>query len=137
MRHVIKFGEGPKVEPVIDQEVWRLTEDFRVEIDGALIVVPKGFLTDGASIPRFLWRFCGHPMQTKRFPIAVTHDFIYAEGGKLEGRNSLRPQPPTITRRDADAIYRDGLTALNFPRLAASLEYWMIRLFGGKHWEGD
>ena len=123
MRHAIRFGEGPRIEPVIDKEVWRLTEDFRVEIDGALIVVPEGFMTDGASIPRFLWRLCGHPMLTKRFPIAVTHDFIYAEG-------------LGYTRVEADEIYRDGLIVLGFKPRVASLEYYGIRLFGGSHWEG-
>ena len=123
MRHVIRFGEGPKVEPVIEQEVWRLIEDFHVEIDGALVVVPKGFLTDGASVPRFLWRICGHPMTTKRFPIAVTHDFIYAEG-------------LGYTRQEADEIYRDGLIVLGFSSIVADIEYYPIRWFGGSHWEG-
>lgn len=124
MRHKIEFGEGPKIEPVIEKEVWRLTEDFHVEIDCALIVVPKGFLTDGASIPRLLWRLCGHPMMTRRFPIAVTHDFIYAEG-------------LGYTRKAADEIYRDGLIVLGFKPMIATLEYDGIRIFGGNHWEGD
>ena len=143
---VIGFGDGPKIEPLIKAEVWRLTEDFVCHVYGPrgrlTITVPKGFLTDGASIPRFLWRFCGHPMMTRRIRIAVVHDFIYAERGKvsvrivLEGRNSLRPsQPQTLTRQEADALYRDGLICLGFKGWKATLEYWMIRIFGGSHWE--
>lgn len=127
MAHVISFGEGPKVEPVVKSEVWRLTEDFCCRVDDTQIIVPKGFLTDGASIPRFLWRICGHPMTTKRFPIAVVHDFIYSLGDKNRWG---------YTRADADGIYRDGLVVLEFSKWKANTEYYAIKFFGGSHW-GD
>lgn len=117
----IHFSEGPKVEPVVESEVWRLTEDFCCRVDSSLFIVPKGFLTDGASIPRFLWRLCGHPMTTKRFPIAVVHDYLYSEPG---GR----------TRAEVDELYRDGLVELGLPKWKANVEYAAIRLFGGSHW---
>lgn len=114
----------PKVEPVVESEVWRLAEDWHVTINGLCFTVPAGFMTDGASIPRFLWRLCGHPMTTKRFPVALLHDWLYAEGERL-------------TRAEADEIYHDSLCDLGFSKWKAWLEYKAIRIFGGSHWEGD
>ena len=121
MERSITFGEGPKVAPVVEAEVWRLTDDFEYKVDCCVYTVPQGFLTDGASIPRFLWRLCGHPMATRRFPVAVIHDYLYSEPG---GRS----------RAEVDELYHDGLVALGFPKWKANIEYWAIRLFGGSHW---
>lgn len=119
----VKFINKPIIEPV-DDECWRLMTDFYVEVDGLPYTVETGFVTDGASIPRFLWRLCGHPMSTKRLPAAVFHDWLY-------------DHPLTFTRADADAIYRDGLIALGFSRFKANLEYYALRLFGGSHYNKE
>ena len=115
----------PSITPIDSTtERWRLTEDYAGEICGYQFVVPCGFITDGASIPRILWRLCGHPLSTKRFPAALVHDWLYS--GNVP-----------CTREFADGIYRDGLVALGFPRWKANLEYYTLRLFGGSHWKGE
>ena len=119
----VKFINRPRIEPYGD-ECWRLVGDFYVEVDGLPYTVPRDFITDGASIPRLLWRICGHPMSTKRLPIAVFHDWLYYEAVLLP-------------REEADKIYRAGLMALGFPRWKAELEYYAIRWFGGSHYEGE
>lgn len=122
---VVEFEDVPKVEPSTDgDEVWRLVADFHARVDGMAFTVPAGFVTDGASIPRFLWRLCGHPLETRRFPIAVLHDWLYAADLGL-------------TRQQVDEIYRDGLIALGFSKWAANVEYYAIRLFGGGHWQTE
>lgn len=114
----------PKIQPSADGgECWVLVEDFHVLVDGMMFAVPAGFKTDGASIPRFLWRLCGHPLETRRFPIAVLHDRLYEEGAALG-----------LTRQQVDEIYRDGLIALGYGKWAAATEYYAIRLCGGSHW---
>ena len=114
----------PKIEPVgAFDESWRLVEDYAGDICGFQFVIPAGFITDGASIPRSLWRICGHPMSTKRFPIALVHDWLYS--GNVP-----------CTREFADSVYRDGLVLLGFPKWKANLEYYMLRLFGGSRWKG-
>lgn len=119
---VIEFEDMPKVEPMLDGgECWVLVEDFHVLVDGMMFTVPAGFKTDGASIPRFLWRLCGHPLETRRFPIAVLHDWLYeADLG--------------LTRQQVDEIYRDGLLSLGYGKWTAATEYYAIRLFGGSRW---
>ncbi len=120
----VRFENKPVIEPVPGDESWQLVHDFYVRVVGIQFTVPAGFVTDGASIPRFLWRICGHPMSTKRLPIAIFHDYAYAGG---------LPFP----RQSADRIYRDGLIKpLGFPRWKAELEYYALRLFGGAHWRG-
>lgn len=112
----------PKVEPMLDGgECWVLVADFHAKVDGMAFTVPAGFVTDGASIPRFLWRLCGHPLETRRFPIAVLHDWLYeADLG--------------LTRQQVDDIYRDGLLSLGYGKWTAATEYYAIRLFGGSRW---
>lgn len=112
----------PKIQPSAeDGECWVLVEDFHVLVDGMMFTVPAGFKTDGASIPRFLWRLCGHPLETRRFPIAVLHDWLYEVDQGL-------------TRQQVDEIYRDGLVSLGFSKFAANTEYYALRLFGGSRW---
>ena len=114
----------PKIQPSADGgECWVLVEDFHVLVDGMMFTVPAGFKTDGASIPRFLWRLCGHPMTTRRFPIAVFHDWLYDEGAALG-----------LTRQQVDEIYRDGLLSLGYGKWTAATKYYALRLFGGSRW---
>lgn len=112
----------PKIQPSADGgECWVLVEDFHVLVDGMMFTVPAGFKTDGASIPRFLWRLCGHPLETRRFPVAVLHDWLYEVDQGL-------------TRQQVDEIYRDGLLSLGFSKWAANAEYYALRLFGASRW---
>ena len=41
--------------------------------------VPAGFVCDGASIPRFFWRLCGHPYDKIHIKNGVKHDYAYME----------------------------------------------------------
>jgi len=96
-------------------------------IDGILpdgrefhIVVRKGFVFDGASIPRFLWRVCGHPLEVPRVAAALAHDWLYAAH--------------VTDRATADAIYREICRMVCIIWLRRSLEYRTIRLVGGAAW---
>ena len=67
-----------------------LMEDWTVEVCGYRFTVPAGATTDGASIPRFLWRVCGHPLESPRLYAALLHDWIY--GGCLLPALGLAPR---------------------------------------------
>ena len=45
------------------------------------VIVPKGFLIDGASIPRTLWRLMGSPFMPEFSAAATVHDYLYKKGG--------------------------------------------------------
>jgi hypothetical protein len=96
-------------------------------VDGVLpdgrcfyITVKKGFIFDGASIPRALWRLCGHPMEVPRVAAALAHDWIYASHA--------------VDRKTADAIYREICRKLRIIWLRRSVEYRTLRLVGGAAW---
>lgn len=121
----ITYATTPSLSPVIDSELWELSKDWNVTVRGTKETLPKGFLTDGASIPRILWRVCGHPMATKRIIPAIVHDAIYA--GTILG----------FTRKEADEIFRDGIIEAGWPNWKAHIEYAALRLFGSPHWRAS
>jgi hypothetical protein len=109
-----------RVEPAGEQ-LWRFIEDYTVVVNCIEYVVPKGFVFDGASIPRFLWRVCGCPLEQPRVLAAALHDYLYSRGGSDGDR--LR----------ADQIYRAMLKHLGISGFCAGVEYYSIRCFGGSH----
>lgn len=48
--------------------------------NGAVFVVPKGYKTNGASVPRALWSFL-NPFGVA-FPAAILHDYLVRENEK-------------------------------------------------------
>lgn len=52
-----------------------LTEEIFV----GKMYIPKGFVSDGGSIPRFFWRLF-NPLDGRYLRSYIQHDFIYATG---------------------------------------------------------
>lgn len=103
-----------KVEPTENEREWILLED--IEYEG--ITVPKGFVTDGASIPNLLrFRF---PHGGKKFFGACVHDWLY--------RNGIG------THKEADKIFFKAMCDNGVPRWDAKLMYCGVFLFGGLSW---
>lgn len=100
-----------------------LMADWTATIGGVRVTVPMGFTTDGASVPRFLWRIEGHPFEAPRIYAAIRHDWHYSRGD------------PSVDRKAADRIYRNDLIALGVNPIKAYREYFAIRLCGRKHWK--
>lgn len=91
-----------------------LLADFIYEsATGAIIKCPKGFATDGASIPRFLWSIYGHPFYKKNIRAAVIHDYLYSLGEKKE----------------ADRIFEEVLRIEGRGATARQM-YYGVKLFG-------
>lgn len=103
---------------------WELAEDWRVTLPGFSYVIPNGFKTDGASVPRFLWRVCGTPLGVPRLYAAIVHDWLYSGG------------LPGVSRADADAVYRDMLIAMGVSKAKAWIEWAALRCCGASHWQG-
>ena len=103
----------PVVTPTADG-LWRLVEPFAE--------APKGFCTDGATIPRFLWRVLGAPMETKTIGPAIRHDWHYADGD--------------LSRKDADDEFYSDLRDNGVSLWKASLFWLGVRLFGWIRYNG-
>lgn len=82
-------------------------------------LVPRGFRTDLASIPRPLWSVLGHPAGSYA-AAAVVHDWLYAW------------QP--VTRARADALFLEGMGVLGVPWAQRRALYLGVRAGGWAPW---
>ncbi len=90
-----------------------LDADFKVTVRGRDIVVPAGFATDLASIPR---RLRGIVSLDRGVEAAVVHDWLY--------RTRLVP------RKEADLIFK-ALLEETEGWMTVQAMYWSVRVFGG------
>ena len=96
---------------------WKTLEDLLyVTNDAFRIEVEAGFETDGASIPRGLWSFIGHPLNGKHARAATIHDYMY--------ENAIR------TKKEADLIFREAMKTDGVSKLRRNLMYYAVHLFG-------
>lgn len=112
---------------------YELQQPFRVytRVLAAEITVPTGFRCDGESIPALL-RWLVPPFgQTKRG--AFVHDYLYRHGGYHLPGGVLVP----VTRAQADAVYRELVTAKGLPNWRASMRHGVLRLVGGIAWSAN
>ena len=58
----------------VGKRKWIVEEDFKTPYG---ITVPKGFVTDGASIPQFMWWFASPAGDL--FCAALLHDYMYVK----------------------------------------------------------
>jgi len=101
--------------------LWEVAADWKTETSYGTVLVRRGFVTDGASVPRMAWLLAGHPMETPRVYAALAHDWLYAAH--------------VISRETADRIYGEILE-----RYRAKWRVWVelqaLKLFGREAWEG-
>lgn len=99
-----------------------LTTDlvYLTEIVPNLIIVPAGFQTDLASVPRLpiTYLFFGNVADEA----AVVHDYLYTSD--VEG----------ITRREADAIFAEASKVLGVKGWRRGPMWLAVRVFGKGHW---
>ena len=94
----------------------------RIDFAGKSFVIPRGFESDGASVPRFFWRLVCPPLDHRAVRAGVAHDFIY------------RTQPPGWTRKEADKMFLAFLIEDGLPPFRARLAYFGVRLGGWVAW---
>src|ERR1035438_5360681 len=72
-----KFSDKLVVEPMGDGIHWTVFKSFSYQSDilDSVIIIPEGFSTDGASIPRLFWNI--FIPTGPYFQAAVIHDYLY------------------------------------------------------------
>lgn len=117
----------PLVLAFVRPGTWRVVFPFQYDVgrlgSGRSIVVPRGFETDGASIPRALWPIY-QPWGTWG-KAAVVHDFLY--------RTQTRPGG----RKAADAIFLEAMKVLGVPGLRRRILWGAVRMWGWIAWRGN
>ena len=106
-------------------DILTLKEELVILWRGKTLVVPAGFESDGASVPRFLWGSVSPQIHPATLRGAVAHDFIY------------RNQPTGWTRKEADELFYDLIREDGLAWWTAQKAYWGVRLFGGGAWRGE
>jgi hypothetical protein len=76
-----------------------LTEEFSARTDIGTIRVPKGFVSDGASVPRSVYSIIGHPFG-KYLESAIIHDYLYRDETEFDA-----------SRAEADSIFLELMKA--------------------------
>lgn len=90
--------------------------------NGKKIIIPKGFETDFATIPRLFWRM--FPPHLKKYRQgAVVHDYLYMTSDIV------------TSRAFADAEFRKILIKKGTSKWVAWLFWLVIRIFGNKRWK--
>lgn len=93
---------------------WEVVEDFYYDIkDGTRIVIPKGFIFDGASIPKALRSFLSPTGLL--FISGLLHDYAY-KYNRLEGvkvNNKRYPYKQNAGKMFWDKMFREEGTRVN------------------------
>jgi Protein of unknown function (DUF1353) len=82
------------------------------------VTVPKGFVTDFASIPRVFWSLL-RPDGDYTYP-AIIHDFLYWQHH--------------LPRATADEIFRFAMQDFHIDQSTVAVIYNAVRLGAGKAW---
>lgn len=104
---------------------YELLSNFEFQSDevGRTITVPKGFLTDLASVPLVL-----QPIIQKDeglLEAAVIHDFLYSKTANCYH----------LTRKQADRVFLEAMTHAGMGAVKRGLAYNMVRTFAAKSYK--
>lgn len=92
--------------------------DVRVAIGSRMVVIPEGFDTDLASIPRILWPFMS-PAYSDFIGPSILHDYLYRDR-------------TWMVRREVDDVFHDALITNGLDRWTAWKMWLAVRLFGNR-----
>jgi hypothetical protein len=113
------FTDRLQVEQV-DASHWRLLRAFSYDsaIAKARIIVPAGFVTDFASVPRLplVFLVVGDMAQAA----AVIHDWLYTTG--------------IFAKAIADNVFYEAMRASGIDLFHAKMMYWGVAYGGGSAW---
>ncbi len=69
--------QGSVILKLLRVHKWKLQYPLTyITPDDEKIIVPKDFLTDGASIPKVFWSIFGGPLSGRYIKSAIVHDYL-------------------------------------------------------------
>jgi len=117
---------------ILGGRTWEIAKDWNYTLGGVNYIIPKGFVFDGASVPKFLASWLS--------PVGVllvgglVHDYAYKytvllkKGGKTTS--------DSMTQKEADVVFRDINIEQNGFQFLNYLAYWALRIGGFAAWNG-
>ena len=112
----MRFVTFLEVALLSDGKTWILEAPLVFESDSVgEIVVPQGFTTDFASVPRLplIYLLAGDTAHAA----AVVHDYLYTTC--------------QVTRSQADKVFLEAMEYTMVPKWRRNMMYWAVRVFGG------
>ena len=113
----------PLIVELVGKNIWKIDIPFEYHVgiypSNEIIKVPKGFITNFASVPRALWWLVS-PIDNHA-KAAVVHDFCYYSKYQND-------------RKKSDDIFAEALEALGVNKLKIWCMYWSVRLFAWRRW---
>ncbi|HYG61757.1 MAG TPA: DUF1353 domain-containing protein [Thermoanaerobaculia bacterium] len=113
----------PQIAPFGDSQWWVMTEAIPTRIGRSeeIITVPKGFVTDLASIPRFFW--ATFPKTGQYMSAAILHDYLYWD--------------QRCTREQADRIFDIEMKSYGVNDTARTLIFSAVSELGASAWQAN
>ena len=116
------FTKDLSITQLKDKQLWRVDKAFEYHVgkedSHEIVYVPEGYVSDGASIPRWLWTVVGHPFG-EYAQAAVLHDMLCED--------------EIYARKKCDRVFLESLKVLKVNIIKRRLMYWGVRL--GSAWE--
>ena len=106
-----------KISPI----EFELIEDLTYQNEEIAVTAKKGLITDGASIPRWAWRFIGSPFTGKYTGAALIHDALY--------------MAEALPRKQCDNLFLEMLEVEGVSYWKRYAMYWTVRVGGGWVWK--
>lgn len=122
---IVEIEDGPQLRPTDKRVPWlslgrpryQLTEDYVVWVDDVKFVVPVGYISDLASIPRPLW-WIWPPGYGPAAWAAVWHDRAYSHWYRQ------------ISKPFADEVFRQIMLKRGASEWTANRFHWAVSRFG-------
>lgn len=122
-----KISYNKQVSQILKKDFWHLNEDVLVLItmeDGVeyQFTLPKGFLTDGASVPRIAWSIV--PMWDECTQAVLVHDYLCEENPVYSPMEGWK----VLNRKEVDKIFLYAMEACGVSKLKRETIYRAVRL---------
>jgi hypothetical protein len=113
----------PQIAPFGDSEWWILTASLPTRIGNSteIITIPKGFVTDLTSIPRFFWS--AFSKTGPYMSAAILHDYLYWD--------------QRCTRAEADKIFDIEMKSYGVNDTSRKLIFSAVSEFGEAAWKSN
>lgn len=115
--------QPPQLAPFGDGDWYVLTIDlpYKIGRTNEIVIVPRGFVTDLTSVPRFLWSI--FPKDGKYMSAAILHDYLYWD--------------QRCPRQEADQILKIEMETFGVDATATKLIFSAVDELGGKAWSDN
>jgi hypothetical protein len=121
----LPHADGPWFRPVGNGCVEFADEWQEIvwEKTGFVVRIPRGYVSDGYSIPRLAWIFAGHPFGQEHMIPAFVHDYLCDIAQSYEERVL------------ADAVFFHLMKKYEIPAWKQAVFYILVRFWGRYMWK--